>query len=109
MIPIPASMNVDNTWTFTENWSDVDAALVDADGFGRKVGTFVGCSGLPQMEEWINFASRKAAARESTKTSTHDAYSEALAIAQRQVLSAPHAPVPPSGASAAGDEPVDQP
>ena len=116
MIPIPASMNVDDTWVFTENWSDVDAALVDADGFGRKVVTFVGCSGLPtnlSMEQWIDFASRKAAAMESTKASTNDAATLALAIVsgQRQLLSAPRAPVvenPLAGATAPGDEPLDE-
>ena len=67
LIPIPASLNVDNTWTFTENWSDTDAALVDADGFGWKVTKFVdvACSGVPTMEQWINFASRRGAAMEA--------------------------------------------
>ena len=116
MIEIPESMNVDNTWTFTENWSDVDAALVDKTGWGKKVSTFAGSDGkLPTMEKWIDFASRKAADMvESTKASTqHDAFSEALAVMTHQkqgtVLSAPSAPAPSSGAASDADEPMDEP
>ena len=115
LIPIPESMNVDNTWKFTENWSDADATLVDKYGWGQKVSAFAGsdCK-LPTMEEWIDFASRKAAAMvESTTTSTpcigNNAFSEAVAIMTHQLPSAPSVPDPPSGAASAADEPLEEP
>ena len=61
---IPASMQVDNTWTIDKNWSDHKAVLVDPGGYPMKViSTFFDLAGVGMsMEDWVNFASVKATA-----------------------------------------------
>ena len=63
-VPIPGAVHVDNTWTFKSHWSDSEAELVDSDGWGRPVSSFLPLPEL-SMTEWIDFANRTAAGLEA--------------------------------------------
>ena len=64
MAPIPKTLLpvVNNQWTVAKNWSDFEAAMVDADGFqNRPINSFFPMKDLAiDSADWVDFANRAA-------------------------------------------------
>ena len=75
-------MQVDKTWTIAKNWSDHTAVLVDPDGFTmRQISSFFDLADVGMaMEDWVLFASSKAAALAEEEDRPQNVVQGALAV-----------------------------